>query len=116
MAAYANVIWWYTQRITGALLVPLLVAHFWVEHFMSQTLLRGELTYEAILVRISNPVWQAIDIAFLIVALIHGLNGFRNVVLDYGRVGRRAAQVITVALVVIGVAWAWWGIEAFSGL
>jgi succinate dehydrogenase hydrophobic anchor subunit len=116
MATYRNVIWWYTQRITGALLVPLLIAHFWVEHFMSRTILRGDLTYETILARISNPVWQGIDIAFLLVALIHGLNGLRNIVLDYSRVGQKAAQAITVFLVAIGVAWSWWGIHAFSRL
>jgi len=116
MATYRNVLWWYVQRVTGALLVVLLVAHFWVEHFMSKTLLRGDLTYEAILGRIANPVWQAIDIGFLLVALLHGLNGLRNIVLDYSRVGPRAAQLVTVALVVVGVIWSWWGIQAFSRL
>jgi len=116
MRAYGNVIWWYTQRLTGALLVPLLAAHFWVEHYMSDTLLRGELTYEAILARISNPLWQAIDISFLVVALVHGLNGFRSIVLDYSRVGPRAARAITAAMMVIGVVWTWWGVRAFRGL
>jgi succinate dehydrogenase / fumarate reductase membrane anchor subunit len=116
MPTRRNALWWYTQRVTGALLVPLLVAHFWVEHFMSKTLLRGDLSYEAILSRISHPVWQGIDIAFLLVALLHGLNGLRNIVLDYGRVGRRVAQAITVVLVAAGVLWSWWGIRAFSRL
>jgi succinate dehydrogenase cytochrome b556 subunit len=113
---YRNVIGWYLQRITGALLVVLLAAHFWVEHFMSRELRRGDLTYEAILGRIGNPVWQFIDIAFLLVALYHGLNGVRNIVLDYSRVGRRAAQTVTVVLVGTGVIWAWWGIDAFRNL
>ena len=39
-----NAVAWYMQRITGAALVPLLIAHFWVEHFMSATLLRGEIS------------------------------------------------------------------------
>jgi succinate dehydrogenase / fumarate reductase membrane anchor subunit len=116
MPLYRNVIWWYVQRITGALLVPLLVAHFWVEHFMSADLLRGDLTYAAILGRIANPVWQAIDIGFLLVALVHGLNGLRNIVLDYSRVGPRRAQVFTVSLVLIGTLWFWWGVQAFSSL
>jgi succinate dehydrogenase / fumarate reductase membrane anchor subunit len=116
MPAYRNVLWWYVQRITGALLVVLLTLHFWVEHFMSQTLMRGDLTYAVILSRISNPVWQAIDIGFLVVALVHGLNGLRNIVLDYSRVGPRVAQAITVALVAVGLVWSWWGIEAFSKL
>jgi succinate dehydrogenase / fumarate reductase membrane anchor subunit len=116
MLGRASAIWWYTQRVTGALLVPLLVAHFWVEHFMSADLLRGDLTYAAILSRISNPVWQAIDIAFLLVALVHGLNGIRNIVLDYSRIGRRATQAVTVVILAAGAVWAWWGIDAFSRL
>lgn len=113
---YRNVIAWYLQRITGALLVVLLIAHFWVEHFMTASLRHGDLTYQAILGRISNPVWRFIDIAFLIVALCHGLNGLRGIVLDYSRVGPRAAQAITVVLVAAGLTWAWWGIEAFRNL
>jgi succinate dehydrogenase hydrophobic anchor subunit len=113
---YRHVIGWYLQRITGALLVVLLAAHFWVEHFMSAELRRGDLTYEGILGRISNPVWQTIDIAFLLVALYHGLNGLRSIVLDYSRIGPRAAQWITVLIVSAGAVWAWWGIDAFRSL
>lgn len=113
---YRNVVAWYLQRITGALLLVLLIAHFWVEHFMTAGLRHGDLTYQAILGRISNPVWQFIDIAFLIIALCHGLNGLRGIVLDYSRVGARAAQAVTVALIGAGVIWAWWGIEAFRNL
>jgi len=113
---YRNVINWYLQRITGALLVLLLAAHFWVEHFMTEELQRGELTYQAILARISNPLWQAIDIAFLLIALYHGLNGVRNIVLDYSRISPRAMQAITLFLIVAGSLWAWWGIEAFRNL
>jgi succinate dehydrogenase membrane anchor subunit len=111
-----NALWWYTQRITGALLLPLLIAHFWVEHFMSRTLLRGDLSYQAILGRISNPVWQGVDIGFLLIALVHGLIGLRSILLDYSRVGPRLERVLTFALVLVGVAWSWWGIQAFSRL
>ena len=113
---YRNVLGWYLQRITGALLIILLAAHFWVEHFMSMELRRGDLTYSAILSRISNPTWQFIDIAFLLVALYHGLNGLRNIILDYSGIGRRTAQAITVIIVAAGAIWAWWGIEAFKNL
>jgi succinate dehydrogenase / fumarate reductase membrane anchor subunit len=113
---YRNVIGWYLQRITGTLLVILLAAHFWVEHFMSAQMRRGDLSYEAILGRISNPVWQFVDIAFLLVALYHGLNGVRNIILDYSQIGRRVAQGLTIALAAVGLVWAWWGIEAFRNL
>jgi succinate dehydrogenase cytochrome b556 subunit len=107
---------WYLQRITGALLVVLLVAHFWVEHFMTAPLRRGELTYARVMERLANPYWQAIDIAFLIVALHHGLSGARSILLDFGRLGPRAARAATILLVVAGVLGAWWGIDAFRNL
>jgi succinate dehydrogenase cytochrome b556 subunit len=113
---YRNVINWYLQRITGALLVLLLAAHFWVEHFMTAELQRGNLSYQAILSRISNPAWRAIDIAFLLVALYHGLNGVRNIALDYSRISPRGIRAITAALMVAGAVWAYWGIEAFRNL
>ena len=111
-----NVISWYLQRVTGALLLVLLAAHFWVEHFMSAELRRGDLTYQAIRLRIANPTWQFIDVAFLLVALWHGLYGLRNIILDYSRIGPRAAQAISGILAIAGVVWAWWGIEAFRNL
>ena len=111
-----NALEWYFQRITGGLLLVLLSAHFWVEHFMTAPLRRGDLTFQAIASRVSNPVWQAIDIGFLVVALFHGLSGLRNIILDWGRLGPRAVRAVNVALVVIGVIWAWVGITAFSRL
>ncbi|MBI3683920.1 MAG: hypothetical protein HY235_26390 [Acidobacteria bacterium] len=107
---------WYLQRITGGLLLFLLVAHFWVEHFESEQLLRGDLTFDAIRGRISTPLWRGIDIAFLLIALYHGLSGLRNIVLDYSRIGAGAARAITMLLVVVGAFWAWWGIDAFRNL
>jgi succinate dehydrogenase cytochrome b556 subunit len=111
-----NALNWYLQRITGAMLVLLLAAHFWVEHFMTAELQHGQLTYETIHARVANPLWQAIDISFLLVALYHGLNGLRNIVLDYSRFSARAVQAITAGLAVLGIVWAWWGITAFRNL
>ncbi len=107
---------WCVQRITGALLVILLIAHFWVEHFVSENLRRGDLTYDAIRARIMNPAWQAIDIAFLLIALVHGLSGARNIVMDYSRIGRRGARFVTAILCAVGAVWAWWGVAAFANL
>src|SRR5437660_10703707 len=101
---YRNVAAWYLQRITGALLLVLLIAHFWVEHFMTASLRHGELSYQAILGRIANPMWQFIDIAFLVIALCHGLNGLRGIILDYSHVGARAMRGITLVIVAAGLA------------
>lgn len=111
-----NAISWQAQRITGLLLLPLLIAHFWVEHFMTAALRHGHLTYQAILMRIANPWWQGIDIAFLLLALYHGLNGVMGIVLDSGLVERRGARIAAAALTVLGITWAIWGIAAFRNL
>jgi len=116
LTMYRNAAKWYLQRITGGLLLFLLAAHFWVEHFMTAPARRGDLTYQVIVARVSNPLWQAIDISFLVVALYHGLNGFRDIILDYDILGRRAVKVLTAALVLVGLVWAWWGITAFRHL
>ena len=57
----SRVIHWYLQRITGALLLVLLVMHFWLVHYMAGPVRQGELTFEVIRERISNPWMQAID-------------------------------------------------------
>jgi succinate dehydrogenase cytochrome b556 subunit len=107
---------WYLQRVTGGLLVILLAAHFWVEHFMTAELQRGNLTYASVHARVSNPVWQVIDISFLLIALYHGLSGLRNIVLDYSRFSPRAVQFITAVFTVFGIVWAYWGVTAFRNL
>jgi len=111
-----NSVWWYLQRITGAALVPLLVAHFWVEHYMTASIRHGHLSYQAILARVANPLWQAIDISFLLIALFHGLHGLFGIILDFGWIERRGARITATILIMIGIAWAYWGIEAFRHL
>ena len=111
-----NAVNWYTHRIAGALLIVLLVAHFWVVHFASESLLRGELSFKAIEGRVRMPLWQWIDISFLFVALYHGLNGVRNIVLDYSRIGPGAARAVTATLAVAGAGWFYWGVTAFRNL
>ena len=54
-------VWWYVQRVTGGLLAILLIAHFWVEHFVSENLRRGDLTYDAIRARIYQRLWDVLS-------------------------------------------------------
>src|SRR5438067_12105184 len=104
---------WYLQRITGAALLLLLIMHFWVEHFTAEVRTPAGLTYEIIQQRFfHNPWFVAVDISFLFIALYHGLNGIRNIILDFGRISRRVRSTVTVLLVVFGVMVACWGVTA----
>jgi succinate dehydrogenase / fumarate reductase membrane anchor subunit len=105
---------WYLQRITGAALLVLLIMHFWVEHFTAEVLAHG-LTFEVVQRRFfKNPWFAAVDISFLFVALYHGLNGIRNICLDFTW-GLRFHRPITLTLTLLGLVIAYWGVTAFTG-
>jgi succinate dehydrogenase cytochrome b556 subunit len=106
---------WYFQRITGAALLVLLIMHFWVEHFAAEVRTPAGLTFEVIQRRFfHNPWFVAVDITFLFIALYHGLNGIRNICLDYTW-GTRFRTPITIAIVLVGIVVAYWGVTAFTG-
>ena len=106
---------WYLQRITGAALLVLLIMHFWVEHFTAEVRTPAGLTFEVIQRRFfHNPWFVAVDITFLFIALYHGLNGIRNICLDYTW-GTRFRTPITIAIVLVGIVVAYWGVTAFTG-
>ena len=103
------------QRVTGAALLVLLILHFWVEHFTAEVL-TGGLTFEVVQRRFFENRWfVAIDIAFLLIALYHGLNGLRNIIFDFGRVKPPYRSAVTAVLVIVGLVVAYWGIDAFVG-
>lgn len=105
---------WYLQRITGLALLILLILHFWVEHFTADVRAEGGLTFEIVQQRFfRNPWFVTIDIAFLLVALYHGLNGVRNIIFDIGKLTRGYKLAVTIALITLGLTIASWGIGAF---
>lgn len=70
---------WFLQRITGIALVVLLIGHYILMHATPDS---GH-TYQAVLERMRNPFWKAIDLGFLTFGLWHGLNGTWNVIRDF---------------------------------
>src|SRR4051812_26874684 len=109
-----RVLHWYLQRVTGVALLGLLVLHFWSNHYAADVR-HGDLSFEVVQKRMSNPWMQAIEISFLLIALYHGLNGLRNIILDYSWVRPRIRGPITGVLIILGLVWAYWGVTAFVG-
>lgn len=70
---------WFFQRISGAFLLAALLAHFWVLHYAND----GEVTFQIVAQRLATPLWKTIDLTFLVLAIIHGLNGFIMIIHDY---------------------------------
>ena len=70
---------WYFQRLTGIVLVPILLVHLLTMHRYHE----HGLAWEGITRLFSNPYWKVLEISFLVLALYHALNGLYAVVQDY---------------------------------
>ena len=82
-----NVWLWLFQRITAVLLVVVLGVHLWLANFGQATA-----SLRAIL-----------GVILLGLALFHGLNGVRTVILDFN-VGTHGRKFVTMILLLVGVA------------
>ncbi len=71
---------WFFQRLTGILLVILLLVHFAIVHNLPKA---GGLNYAVVAPRLATATWKVFDLMFLVCALFHGLNGVWMVVQDY---------------------------------
>jgi len=73
---------WFFQRITGAVLLLILIGHFWVLHFFPQGQ-HGVITYDIVMNRLNNPFWRTFDLMFLVFGIYHGMNGVTLLIHDY---------------------------------
>lgn len=90
---------WFFQRVSGVALLITLFLHFWVLHYASE----GPVTYQKVMARLLSPAWKALDIAFLVFAVYHAMNGFKMIIDDYVHTsGVRAVLVGALWVVAIG--------------
>ena len=74
---------WYFMRISGAVLLLLAVFHLLWMHLVIGL---DNITFETIVRRWTGPLgafWRVYDLALLVFALTHGMNGARWVINDY---------------------------------
>jgi succinate dehydrogenase / fumarate reductase membrane anchor subunit len=78
---------WLSQRITAVLLVVLLALHLWASNFATDwaALLRA-----------------LIDLSLLALAIFHGLNGVRTIILDFGP-SQKGRQFLSLSLIMLGI-------------
>jgi succinate dehydrogenase / fumarate reductase membrane anchor subunit len=97
---------WLFMRISGIVLLFLAVGHVLIMHVWAEGVDR--VNFEFIQLRWSSLFWKTWDWLMLVLALLHGVNGLRVIVLDYVRPGglRRAINsffvVLGAALMVLG--------------
>lgn len=91
---------WFFMRISGLLLIFLALYHlvWWnlvigVEHLDSQVVIE----------RWQNPLWRLFNVALVVFAMLHGLNGARYSIEDYIRKpGLRVGVKAVVYTIVLG--------------
>lgn len=90
---------WAWQRLTGVFLVVFLGTHFWVAHYSDPSQV---IAFDDVHIRVQAALFTVIDYALLALALFHGLNGLRMVLLDYDFWAQRA-RGLTIFLWVLGL-------------
>jgi succinate dehydrogenase hydrophobic anchor subunit len=86
------------QRVSAVALLVFLTIHMMVLHYPP-----FHIDFSRIVERMADPLWKAIDIAFLFFVLLHALAGMHAVALDFDSLTRwRKAHIIALSL--IGVA------------
>lgn len=81
---------WLYMRISGLLLLVLAVGHVLIMHVVDEGV--GRVDFGFVATRWASPFWRTWDWLMLVLALTHGINGLRVIVLDYVRpVGVRFA-------------------------
>ncbi len=92
---------WFLQRLSGLVLVVLLLVHFAVLHGGD-----GVVTYGKVASRLATPEWKTFDLLFLVLGIFHGMNGLLMVIRDYAAPGWKrgafyAAVVVAGAVLLI---------------
>ncbi len=95
-----NTIPWLLQRISAAILIVILFIHFWVGHYAN---FGAPITFADVQMRLQNTLFVIVDSMLLVSVVFHGLNGVRNIFLDYPALLSRNKS-ISLILFIIGVA------------
>jgi succinate dehydrogenase / fumarate reductase membrane anchor subunit len=74
------------MRLSGVVLLGLAVFHLMWMHFAIGV---DNIDFQTVAGRWANPLWRIYDLALLVFALTHGVNGLRTVLEDYVRRPRR---------------------------
>jgi succinate dehydrogenase hydrophobic anchor subunit len=109
---------WLLQRVTAVGLVVLLPIHIVINHLaniskVEEGILPGLVVFSDVAERFESPAYWIVDVLLLSFVLFHGLNGVRNVAIDYGLRGV-GAKVFTGALSLVGLAAFAFGIIALA--
>ncbi len=72
---------WLYIRLSGVLIVFLVLGHLFIMHLMDGGVSR--INFDFIAQRFASPFWRVYDLLLMVLALSHGVWGMRTVLLDY---------------------------------
>ena len=99
---------WFFMRISGVVLLFLVLIHLYVMHIVDSGVERVDFAFVAS--RWDNVGWKSFDWVMLFLALLHGSNGLRIVIEDYVRspalrtVVKSVLYTLTLVLMIMGTA------------
>lgn len=109
----ANLLAWMMQRCTAVLLLVLVSVHFGIMHFVDPSI---HYDFASSSLRLKSVLYFIVDGGLLVMGLFHGLNGIRNIILDYWpKHGRVAAWVLSL-IGVVAAGYGATGLMAFLNL
>jgi succinate dehydrogenase hydrophobic anchor subunit len=96
------------QRVSGLMLVAFLAVHIWMGHFSGLGAVIDGRQEELVLFgvverRLAQGLFVFVDFSLLALVLYHGLNGVRNIMLEWRPAAQRR-RPITVGLGLLGAA------------
>ena len=74
---------WFFMRISGVILLFLVLIHLYVMHIIDEGVER--VSFDFVAARWDSVGWKTFDWVLLVLALVHGVNGIRIIVDDYVR-------------------------------
>ena len=90
---------WMFMRFSGVLLLFLALGHLAVMHLINNV---EVIDFQFVAQRYATPFWRTYDLLMLWLALIHGLNGLRTLVVDY--ISSNGWRVFSMAAIwVVGI-------------
>ena len=90
--------WFQLQRVSAVALVIFLTLHMVVLHYPP-----FHIDFSRIIERMAQPLWKAIDIAFLFFVLVHAVAGAYAVLTDLQAVAR-FRRILAGTVIALGVA------------
>ncbi len=98
---------WLFQRVNGLLLIFLLGVHIWMGHFSGLgDVIDGRqedlVMFDIVERRLAQGLFVFVDFSLLALVLFHGLNGVRNILLEWRPAAPRR-RPITTGLWLLGV-------------